>query len=67
MIMPIYEYECQKCECIFEKLVYKGEEDDVVCPSCGRKEVKRRVSCVSFIGSSVIGESCAAPASKGFS
>ncbi|HSO67938.1 MAG TPA: zinc ribbon domain-containing protein [Desulfatirhabdiaceae bacterium] len=65
--MPIYEYECQVCECVFEKLVFKGEEESVTCPSCGQKQVKKQVSCASFINASGAGGSCAPSAPKGFS
>ena len=30
--MPLYEYECRKCEHVFEELVF-GDEP-VVCPKC---------------------------------
>ncbi len=41
--MPIYEYQCSKCKCCFEKLVF-GSNPEVVCPSCGSKETEKRLS-----------------------
>ncbi len=41
--MPIYEYQCKKCQCCFEKLVY-GSNPEVVCPSCGAKDAEKRLS-----------------------
>ena len=41
--MPLYEYECQKCEHSFEKLV--ASSDTVVeCPECHAKKVQRLLS-----------------------
>jgi putative FmdB family regulatory protein len=41
--MPIYEYQCNKCKCCFEKLVF-GSNPEAVCPSCGSKETTKRLS-----------------------
>jgi putative FmdB family regulatory protein len=43
--MPIYEYECPKCEKRFEKLVFGN--DEVQCPTCNGG-VRRVMSCCSF-------------------
>jgi putative FmdB family regulatory protein len=40
--MPLYEYECQKCEHTFEKLVSNG--DAVKCPECASKQLRRLLS-----------------------
>ena len=47
--MPIYEYECNACGAIASVIV-KGFEDpdDLVCESCGSKDMKRIISQVSF-------------------
>ncbi len=47
--MPIYEYKCQDCGAIFEKLIYK--EEDVKCFICGGKNVKKLISLFSSVGS----------------
>ncbi|MCD6214948.1 MAG: zinc ribbon domain-containing protein [Candidatus Desulfofervidus sp.] len=44
--MPIYEYICQDCGNQFECLVRKGEE--IVCPNCQGKHLKRLVSACGF-------------------
>ncbi|MEK6697604.1 MAG: zinc ribbon domain-containing protein [Nitrospirota bacterium] len=41
--MPIYEYQCNKCSCCFEKLVF-GSSPEVLCPQCGAKETAKRMS-----------------------
>ncbi len=64
--MPIYEYKCDRCDKTFECLVFSGEEDDVACPDCGERDVRRQMSSPSIFSSKGIG-SCAAPASGGFS
>ena len=63
--MPIYEYQCEACETCFERLVFGNEEDNVACPDCGAKKVKRLISCTSFIGESGMG-ACTPKPSSGF-
>lgn len=45
--MPIYEYRCLKCKKDFEYLVF-GKDEDVTCPECNSKKVKRSMSACSF-------------------
>ncbi len=43
--MPIYEYCCQKCNRKFEKIFLpQEEEEDVICPECGSRDVKKQLS-----------------------
>lgn len=58
--MPIYEYQCDKCEKCFEQLVFAGDTEPVVCPQCGSTEVNKLMSCASFMGGSGdgLGSSC---------
>ncbi|GIX32206.1 MAG: regulatory protein, FmdB family [Lysobacterales bacterium] len=46
--MPIYEYECIRCEHRFEELVRLSDPEPDACPSCGQTTVRRRVSAPSF-------------------
>jgi len=41
--MPVYEFACPACDERFEELVRRFE-DPVACPSCGEREVERRLS-----------------------
>ncbi|MFN3396471.1 MAG: FmdB family zinc ribbon protein [Thermodesulfovibrionales bacterium] len=46
--MPIYEYTCNKCNKSFSLLQKVGSsEKDTVCPNCGSKEVKKKISSFS--------------------
>lgn len=45
--MPIYEYECAKCQCQFEQLVFRQNEQ-VQCPECGAGDVSKRMSVFGF-------------------
>ncbi|MFQ5843040.1 MAG: zinc ribbon domain-containing protein [Thermodesulfobacteriota bacterium] len=45
--MPIYEYQCQKCDHCFEKLVLKGNES-IECPQCQTRSVKKMMSICGF-------------------
>ncbi len=48
--MPIYEYRCLACHAVFTfffRTIQEAETTAVVCPRCGGKEVRRRISRVS--------------------
>ena len=50
--MPIYEYECRKCEERFEKLQKADETNDqVCCPKCGADKPERLLSPFCSVGS----------------
>jgi len=42
--MPIFEFVCSECEQPFEELVFGSNTDDVVCPSCGSGQVRKKMS-----------------------
>ncbi len=43
--MPIYEYRCQDCRQLFQKLQsMSAGKDGVACPSCGSRRVERQLS-----------------------
>ena len=63
--MPIYEYRCEKCKTVFEKLIFAGDKEDINCPKCDSREVIKIISACSFMGASI--GTCAADAPKGFS
>ena len=65
--MPIYEYQCQDCEHIFEKLTFKGDKEAIDCPCCCGKKVKKVLSATSFMGGSNGPGSCSPKPSSGFS
>ncbi len=47
--MPIYEYHCQDCRKDFETIVLsQGSAAEVVCPQCGGKNVKKKISAPSY-------------------
>jgi len=45
--MPIYEYQCTKCNKEFEYLVF-GSDNSINCPECSDQNVKRLMSSCSF-------------------
>jgi len=50
--MPIYEYECRKCEERFEVLQKADETNDkVCCPKCGADKPERLLSAFCSVGS----------------
>lgn len=69
--MPIYEYKCQSCEHVFEKLVFSSDKGKIECPKCKKNDTKKLLSSVS-VGSSTSGGSagssgCGPGAPGGFS
>ncbi len=43
--MPIYEFDCPSCGQPFEELVRNSEAaKDVVCPTCGSRKAKKKLS-----------------------
>ncbi len=44
--MPVYEYRCEACEHVFEKLLLQGTEPSA-CPRCGG-EVRKLFSTFSY-------------------
>lgn len=47
--MPIYEYECGKCENQFEVEQRITDEPIKTCPKCRSKKVKKLISRTSFV------------------
>ncbi|MCB2182788.1 MAG: zinc ribbon domain-containing protein [Desulfobulbaceae bacterium] len=49
--MPIYEFRCQDCNKLFESLLTSSSTtalDEVCCPKCGSKKVKKTISASSY-------------------
>ena len=46
--MPIYEYECYKCNSVFEEIVF-GTDSDIRCPKCDSKKTKKLMSATSTL------------------
>jgi putative FmdB family regulatory protein len=42
--MPIFEFVCKECELVFEELIFGFNTDNVVCPSCGGQQVRKKMS-----------------------
>lgn len=47
--MPVYDYQCRKCEKVFTtRMSFKEyETKEVKCPDCGSKRVERLVASVN--------------------
>ena len=46
--MPIYEYQCKKCEHKLEALQKMSDSPLLKCPECGKKSLSKLVSAASF-------------------
>jgi len=61
--MPIYEYTCRKCAEVFAVFQsINAREEDMECPGCGAKDVKKNISSFSACS---IGGSSGGPSSFG--
>jgi putative FmdB family regulatory protein len=48
--MPLYEFDCLSCAGRFETLVSFGKEDEVSCPACSSRLVRKRLSTFGIGG-----------------
>ncbi len=57
--MPIYEYLCQKCGKIFEKIQKLDEGgNSLTCPYCGEKKPEKILSSFSSSKGTELSSSC---------
>jgi putative FmdB family regulatory protein len=42
--MPIYEYQCRKCENRFEAIVRVQDDPPSACPACQSSDIERLIS-----------------------
>jgi len=59
--MPIYEYQCSKCDKEFEYLVLGSSKPE--CPACNSKKVQKLMSACGFISKGRGGETVRTAAS----
>jgi len=68
--MPIYEYKCDACGEVFERIVFASDKDEPIeCPACGKRKSKRQLSSFSCGSSEGLGAalSSSCGSSGGFS
>ncbi|MDT8390912.1 MAG: zinc ribbon domain-containing protein [Lentisphaeria bacterium] len=59
--MPLFEYTCESCGHLFEKLVRNDGDIPSTCPACGEKTLRKVFSTFSpAVASSGGGGPCAA-------
>jgi putative FmdB family regulatory protein len=47
--MPIFEYKCQKCGTVFEKIILsKNNQEEVNCSKCSSNMVQKVISAASL-------------------
>ena len=48
--VPIYEYKCQHCAKVYEKLRNMTQQNDpTTCPTCGSKDTHKIISAANFV------------------
>lgn len=45
--MPIYEFRCENCGHIFEKICFSSDKTEIACPQCGSGKTNRQLSVFS--------------------
>ena len=63
--MPLYEYRCQDCGKVFERLV--RAQDSVVCPYCRGERLERLISLFAHPGGGSACTSCSRTSCQGCS
>ncbi len=46
--MPIYEYQCEACEHVFDVLQKMSEDPLTYCPECGAPKLRKLLSAPNF-------------------
>ncbi|GAB6887988.1 hypothetical protein JCM13304A_14860 [Desulfothermus okinawensis JCM 13304] len=46
--MPIYEFKCLDCSNEFELVILPKEEISPICPKCGSKKLRKKISAASI-------------------
>ncbi len=65
--MPIYEYRCKRCNGEFEKLIFRSDDTDIICPDCQSHEIEKKMSAASVLAGNQPAQSgCASAPSSGF-
>ncbi|TET30356.1 MAG: zinc ribbon domain-containing protein [Anaerolineales bacterium] len=50
--MPIYEFQCDKCDHPFEELIFSASKiDEVCCPNCKSTRIHKQISLFGTTGS----------------
>ncbi len=48
--MPMFEFKCQRCGKVFERLCFKTEDSNVACPQCGSGQTSKIMSVFASTG-----------------
>ncbi len=58
--MPIYDYKCQECGRVSEIFLRSSDNENISCPNCGSKNLKRLISASYMIrmNASMPGTTC---------
>jgi len=46
--MPIYEFQCDRCGHVFDRLQKLSDPDPDICPECGEPAIRRRLTAPAF-------------------
>lgn len=46
--MPIYEFQCDRCRHVFERLQKLSDPDPDICPECGESAIRKRLTAPAF-------------------
>ncbi|MEO5596423.1 MAG: zinc ribbon domain-containing protein [Lysobacteraceae bacterium] len=46
--MPIYEFQCDRCDHVFERLQKLSDTDPDTCPVCSEQAIRRRLTAPAF-------------------
>lgn len=62
--MPLYEYRCNTCGQVFEKMLRWSEADrSPICPHCESQDTNKKISTFASMGAASVGASTSGGAS----
>jgi putative FmdB family regulatory protein len=50
IVMPIFEFKCDRCGDEFERVVFASDSEPVKCPKCSSEETRKLLSVFACTG-----------------
>lgn len=66
--MPIFEFQCLKCNKQFEEIVSSSRAQDISCPKCRSRQTRKLISQTCGVrANTAVGKACGSGAPSRFS
>ncbi len=54
MAWIIHDFECKKCQCIFEEMYKTADRKKIKCPNCGSRSLKQVLTAANIAAFSIM-------------